>query len=460
MLSLALSEFYGHQRSRATQEHRVGAREAADRALALAPDLPEAHAALGAYFAQCEEKAYAQARSEFEIALRGRPNDAVFVAALGYVERRLGLWKEATARLQRASDLDPKDHFIALEAALLCTRLRDYDAAVPYYDRAISADPGWLEPYVCKASMLQLRDGNTREAWRVLRVSQRDMRPEGAGDLRNAMRECLVMDGDYAAALASTNLPGFLERAEIHAFLGQTAWSRTYYDSARAYWQRQLAASPYDGTAHAMLGIAYAGLGMAREALHEGKVAVDLRPLENDPMYAPPRHREPGANPHDARRRRRRRSTPPRSPRDALAALQGVPARTPPLGAAPPPSALRGTHPPALTPHAREAGSPKGVAPHRSGARPLALRVVVSAGSREDEGQTTEESRDGRQRQEGQGQGPEAEEEQAGPRDQEEAGQATEERRMTAASWPVARRVFCRLESSDRLETIKVVLRQ
>src|SRR6185295_2171827 len=68
-------------------------RESAEAALRLAPDLPEAHRAMGLshYWGRGD---YAAALVEYDIARRGLPNDALLWARIGRVHRRLGNWPQ------------------------------------------------------------------------------------------------------------------------------------------------------------------------------------------------------------------------------------------------------------------------------------------------------------------------------------------------------------------------------
>jgi Flp pilus assembly protein TadD len=83
------------------------ARKEAEAALRLAPDLPEAHAAMG--WAQHANHAERRALGEFSIALKGLPNDALLWRGIGVVHRRLGDWSEVTAAFERAAQLNPRD---------------------------------------------------------------------------------------------------------------------------------------------------------------------------------------------------------------------------------------------------------------------------------------------------------------------------------------------------------------
>jgi TolB-like protein len=83
---------FDHSKARLAQ-----AREAADRALALQPDLPEAHAALG-IFHYWSGRDYQRALDEFRTALRSDPYVREYIA---WVQRRQGRFDEALARQRR-----------------------------------------------------------------------------------------------------------------------------------------------------------------------------------------------------------------------------------------------------------------------------------------------------------------------------------------------------------------------
>ena len=82
------------------------ARREMERALALDPTLPEAHLAQAVYFYRGERDIERAAR-EFELALRGLPNDAAAYRNFGFLRRWQGRFEEGTALLKRAAELDP-----------------------------------------------------------------------------------------------------------------------------------------------------------------------------------------------------------------------------------------------------------------------------------------------------------------------------------------------------------------
>src|SRR6266702_6687199 len=90
-----------------TPARKEKARAAAEEAIRLQPNLPEAHLAMGFYHYYCERK-YQAALNEFAIAKRSLPNSAECYMAVGSIERRQGKWAESTANFEKATALSPK----------------------------------------------------------------------------------------------------------------------------------------------------------------------------------------------------------------------------------------------------------------------------------------------------------------------------------------------------------------
>jgi TolB-like protein len=132
-------------------------REAAETASQLAPDLPHVRLAMGQwhFFARRD---YAAALAEFEIALKGLPNDARLVAFTGYAHRRLGNWDLAVEAFERAAELDPRDATLFVDlGGQTYMDTRRYADAIRAYDRALA-----LAPDLHLATVLK---GWTRVLW-------------------------------------------------------------------------------------------------------------------------------------------------------------------------------------------------------------------------------------------------------------------------------------------------------
>src|SRR5260370_19987418 len=97
-LSCAQSGYYwqGHDPSPA---RLAAAKDAADHALALDPNLPETHLALG-YYRYHGQRDFTGALAEFQQAEKGLPNNDDVIEAIGRIPRRPGHYEQATIVLR------------------------------------------------------------------------------------------------------------------------------------------------------------------------------------------------------------------------------------------------------------------------------------------------------------------------------------------------------------------------
>src|SRR5690348_6260489 len=100
----------------------------ADRALAVAPNLPEAHLALGFYY-YYGFRQYAAATIEFKRALALAPNNVDALAGLAYVARRSGQVAQALTYLKQAVAISPRDTLVGTygETFMMIRRYRQAD---------------------------------------------------------------------------------------------------------------------------------------------------------------------------------------------------------------------------------------------------------------------------------------------------------------------------------------------
>src|SRR5437868_3245205 len=117
-------------------------KEAADRAIALAPEAGESWIAQGAYRYRVLRD-FAGAVTAYKQAQTRLPNNSYLLQNLAFVQRRLGLWQEAEATFEKALELDPQDfQLLGSIGGEFYTYLRRFDEARAAMDRAleISAD--------------------------------------------------------------------------------------------------------------------------------------------------------------------------------------------------------------------------------------------------------------------------------------------------------------------------------
>ncbi len=282
-----------------TEERLALAKQAIDRALAIDPDLPEAHVALGLYY-YWGFRDYDRARKQFELAQQNIPNLAELRNNIALVQRREGKWEHALANFKGALQLDPLAHGYASNLAETLQRLRRYPEAAEWWDRAIMLAPNWAWPRANKARLQLKWRGDLAEARRTLAEG---LAAVGASTLNLELVRWFQIAGQYDSALCQTSIFNVLhnetdeprDTAHFYAMLGRSyhfmdepRLQQAYYDSARIYMEKaspaQLAA---DHKYHSRLSLIYAGLGQKDKAIREAKRAVELLPGARDALAGP-----------------------------------------------------------------------------------------------------------------------------------------------------------------------------
>ncbi len=290
-LSVSLSNLYWFYYDR-TEETLAKAKETADLALSLNPDLSEAHWALGMYYYHCLLD-YEHALEHLGIAQKNQPNNSLFITSIGMVQRRQGKFMECLANLKKAFGLDPKSYENALNSADTYSLVRLYPDAERSFDLAISISPEISRPYVYKAWLYLCWMGNTENAREVMENVPKEI--THTGFFFPAWTLIDVIDGNYQKALGrlSSESSEFFETqfyfipkaqlyAQINGLMNQTQLEKAYYDSARKILKAKILERPEDSRLHSALGIAYAGLGQKKAAILSAKKAVDLLPVSKE----------------------------------------------------------------------------------------------------------------------------------------------------------------------------------
>jgi len=130
------------------------AREAADTALRLRPDLGEPYLAQG-YYHYRGLSDFDGGLDWFNQALRRLPNNAEVLAAIAYIERRQNKWAESTAHLEQATTLDPRNTSMLSGLMLNYQALRQYGKALDAADRALLVSPADRDLLIGKAAVYQ-----------------------------------------------------------------------------------------------------------------------------------------------------------------------------------------------------------------------------------------------------------------------------------------------------------------
>jgi serine/threonine-protein kinase len=238
------------------------ARAAAERAAALDPGLPEAHASL-AYIRAYYEWDWAAAEREFRRALDLQPSSgdahfsySRFLAASGRME-------DAISEIRKAADLDPQSLALKANIALLFYFQKRYDEALTELGQLSQADP--------KFALARWGLG--------LSYEQKGMGPEALASLEAA-----------TGLSSSLNIAASLAHAQ--AMFGQAARARAFLTTLEDRSRKSYVPSYYFVLVYAGLGDVNRAFEWLERAYQERSTVLAylridprLAPLKSDPRY-------------------------------------------------------------------------------------------------------------------------------------------------------------------------------
>ena len=276
---------------------RLALAEAAiEAAFRLRPDAGEAHLAR----AQNLYRGYLDydaALAELEVAAKTLPNDAGVFELKGYIQRRQGKQQEAVRSLERAIDLDPRNSFTLQQIALSYRHLRRFAEEKSVLDRALAIEPNDIDTKLERAAVDFYWKADPRPLHQMVE-SIRAANPTAAQDIAEYWLLYALAERDAAAAknavIAAGENPADTDEAVTFSRLfmeGVVARmtkddteARAAFTGARAEQQKIIQAHESYGPPLCVLGLIDAGLGRKEEALLEGRRAVELLPVEKDPI--------------------------------------------------------------------------------------------------------------------------------------------------------------------------------
>ena len=154
LLSNVEARGYITQALQPTVTLREEARQAADTALALQPNLGEAVLAKGVYHYACL-KDYDTAVRYFEQARPLLPNSSRIPEALAYVARRRGQWDRSQSYFDEAERLDPRNAYLLSQDTASYFSLRRFPEALRKLDQVLDIMPDDVDTLVQKAAIAQ-----------------------------------------------------------------------------------------------------------------------------------------------------------------------------------------------------------------------------------------------------------------------------------------------------------------
>src|SRR5436189_3014325 len=142
---------------------REEARQAAETAFTLQPNLGESILANGYYHYACL-KDYDAALRYFEQARQFLPNSSLIPEALAYVTRRQGDWRRSESYFKEAERLDPRNVWLLTNQAYSYSALRHFHEALRKFDQVLDIIPDDVDTLAYKAAILQAEGDLPRAA--------------------------------------------------------------------------------------------------------------------------------------------------------------------------------------------------------------------------------------------------------------------------------------------------------
>ena len=265
------------------------ARQAAEKAIALAPNDPQSYRAMSNY----KRLVLSDMRGAQEMnatARRLAPGDADFVRAAGMVEMSLGQWDQALVHVQEAARLDPRSVRSHRNLGNLLLRLRRYPEARRAFGAGLALTPGSLEIVEGRA-MSFLGEGDLAGARAFITTPLKGVEPaELVAYLAFYYDLGWALTGEQQEVLLRLTPTAFDEDrggwaiclAQVLGWKGDAQGTRKYADEARKAFEEQVRENPDDAQRHILLGLALAYLGRGEEAIREGQRGVEILPITRD----------------------------------------------------------------------------------------------------------------------------------------------------------------------------------
>jgi len=274
-----------------TEERLVKARDAAYKALAIDPDLPDAQLALGFYYYRGFQD-YDRALEIFEAVYKARPN--LPFTYLGYILRRQGRWDESTSILEDSFKLSPLNADLAYQIGRSYVCMRRYDEAKIWFDRAISIDPKYFFPLLAKTRLPILERGDLDESFALL-LQLPDLQLTDYTWYIHGLLEKKYQDVieqlealPYNAFVGNTfYIPTDMALAATFYLMNDFPNMRNHAESALRVIEAQVQKNPQDPRFRSSLGLVFAYLGRKDEAVQEGLRSIEMFPLSKDAFDGP-----------------------------------------------------------------------------------------------------------------------------------------------------------------------------
>jgi TolB-like protein len=270
-----------------------------DRALAIAPNSPEAYLALGMFY-YWGQRDFDSALRELDRAIELQPSNWDSRTFRAAIYRRRGEWQRSLTEYKRALELNPRDSSIPTEIGNSYLWLRRWSDAEHAFIRALALDPHNINAGYHLAQTYTNSTGDirrARQAWegipeQLANIGQREIViSEMIGEsvyldvLERHFPEALKAWETVPTNTFQARLRRLAARVGIQLLAGQNAAAKRECEQARVLLEAQLAKRrPDDHISDRELAWIYVCLGRNADALRIAREAVESSPIEKDTL--------------------------------------------------------------------------------------------------------------------------------------------------------------------------------
>ncbi|UCD25774.1 MAG: protein kinase [Gemmatimonadota bacterium] len=278
-----------------SEERLALAKAALDRTLAIDPDLPAGHMALGHYYYWGSTPNRELALAEFKLVALREPNNAYARSLIGELQAAHGEWAQALVNTALAADLDPREPEWSANAGRLFLMARQYEEAERYLNRSLALAPDYADAHMAKIALYLRWQGDLVSARQAVDEMASRVTP---GQVALALIEfapMLVVGGDYDTLftqLSPASISGpypfdyYFVQAEFYRLRNKPAVARAYYDSLVTALESVPPERTDDPIVGLLLGLGYAGLGERNRAMERASNIETMISGSDDVLFA------------------------------------------------------------------------------------------------------------------------------------------------------------------------------
>jgi len=279
-----------------TPERRALGDAAVNEALRLRPDLPEAHLAMAFHLYICYRD-FERARVQIAIAAKNIPNNPDLLHLSALTDQVQGHWEKAIADLERAATLDPRNPDLLDTLARSYFSLRRYRDMERILDRLIELDPDQPSHGLSKTDLAFAEKADVKAARADCEAVPPSVKDDPAVESYRVYYA--ICARDFAAAEEILTESPNEEINFYGALVPRQIWSLwlefilgnhptiEQFGAVRERLYQKVEADPTDPYLLAALAKADVALGHSKEAIQEGRRAMEMLPISEDAVKGP-----------------------------------------------------------------------------------------------------------------------------------------------------------------------------